>query len=68
VRKDLWGYAPTRRCRTSADRREVPRHPPGARLPGLPGPQRQARPVRAAAAAGDRHGADDSMAMAPARA
>jgi cobalamin-dependent methionine synthase I len=30
---------PTKPCRKSADRREVPRHPPGARLPGLPGPQ-----------------------------
>ena len=28
--------------------RAVPRHPPGAGLPGLPGPQREAGAVRAA--------------------
>ena len=30
--------APTRRWQRRADRREVPRHPPGAGLSGLPGP------------------------------
>ncbi|MCK7501831.1 MAG: hypothetical protein MZW92_76415 [Comamonadaceae bacterium] len=28
--------------------REVPRHPPGARLSGLPGPHREGRAVRPA--------------------
>ena len=57
VRTDLWGYAPTRRLsHRGPDRREVPRHPPGARLSGLPRSHRQARHVRAAASARDRHG------------
>ena len=47
VRTDLWGYAPRRGAEQRGhDRREVPRHPPGARLSGLPRPQRQARHVR----------------------
>jgi 5-methyltetrahydrofolate--homocysteine methyltransferase len=48
VRKDLWGYAPDEAATldVNADRRAVPRHPPGAGLPGLPRPQRQARDVR----------------------
>ena len=41
-----------------ADRREVPRHPPRAGLPGLPGPQRQARDVPRAAGREHRHGPD----------
>ena len=40
------------------DRREVPRHPAGVRLPGLPGPQREAQAVRPARGARDRHDAD----------
>jgi 5-methyltetrahydrofolate--homocysteine methyltransferase len=40
------------------DCREVPRHPPRAGLPGLPGPQRQARHVRIAAVRRHRHGPD----------
>ena len=52
VRKDLWGYAPQESLsHRGPDRREVPRHPPRAGLPGLPGPQRQARDVRASASA-----------------
>ena len=38
--------------------REVPRHPPGAGLPGLPGPQCQARHVPRAAGREHRHGPD----------
>ena len=52
VRTDLWGYAPDEALEQRGhDRREVPRHPPRARLPGLPGPQREAPDVRPAAAA-----------------
>ena len=44
VRTDLWGYAPDEALsHRRPDRREVPRHPPRAGLPGLPRPQRQAR-------------------------
>ena len=44
VRKDLWGYAPQESLSTEdLIAREVPRHPSRAGLPGLPGPQRQAR-------------------------
>ena len=49
VRKELWGYAPDEdleQCR--ADRREVPRHPPGARLSGAARPHREGDAVRAA--------------------
>ena len=38
-----------------ADRREVPRHPPGLRLPGLPRPHREDAALRAARGGGDRH-------------
>ena len=52
VRTDLWGYAADESLDDRrADRREVPRHPPGARLPGLPRPHGQARAVPRAAAA-----------------
>jgi 5-methyltetrahydrofolate--homocysteine methyltransferase len=40
----LCGGRNPRQCR--ADRREVHRHPPGARLPGLPRPYGQGRPVQ----------------------
>ena len=44
-----WGYGAGRDALArGADRREVPRHPPRVRLPRLPGPQREAPPVRAA--------------------
>jgi 5-methyltetrahydrofolate--homocysteine methyltransferase len=57
--------------RTSAvqrgtDRREVPRHPPGARLPGVPRPQRQARHVRVLQATEIGMGLTESLAMTPA--
>ena len=59
VRTDLWGYAPSEALTPEAlDCREVPGHPPRARLPGLPGPQRQAGHVCAAAVRGNRHGRD----------
>ncbi len=47
VRADLWGYAADEALSNEADdRREVPRHPPRARLPGLPRPQREEADVR----------------------
>ena len=50
VRTDLWGYAADEALDDAgADRREVPRHPAGAGLSGLPRPHRQARPVPRAA-------------------
>ena len=59
VRTEFWGYAPDEALsHRGADRREVPRHPPGARLPGLPRPQRQARHVPRAAGRRHRHGPD----------
>jgi hypothetical protein len=58
VRTEFWGYAADEALTTSADRRAVPRHPPGAGLPGLPRPQRQARDVPRAAGRRDRHGPD----------
>ena len=51
----------------SADRREVPRHPPRARLPGLPRPLRQARDVPRAGRPSDiGMGLTESLAMTPA--
>ena len=39
VRTEFWGYAADEQLeQRRTDRREVPRHPPRARLPGLPGP------------------------------
>ena len=50
-----------------ADRREVPRHPARAGLPGLPGPPRQARDVpRARTRAEIGMGLTESLAMTPA--
>ena len=44
VRKDLWGYAPQESLSTEdLIAEKYQRHPPRAGLPGLPGPQRQAR-------------------------
>lgn len=40
------------------DRREIPRHPPRARLPGLPRPQREAPDVRPSGLRGHWHDAD----------
>ena len=49
VRREFWGYAPDERADGRAtDRRDLPRHPPGARLSRLPGPHREGRAVRAA--------------------
>ena len=43
VRKEFWAYAPDEHLDSDgADRREVPRHPPGAGLPRLPGAHREA--------------------------
>ena len=59
VRTDLWGYAHDEALSNEDDdRREVPRHPPRARLPRLPGPQREGPDVRRAAVPGHRHDAD----------
>ena len=59
VRTELWGYARRRIAEhRRSDRREVPRHPPRARLPGLPRPPRQGRLVPRAAGARGRHGPD----------
>ena len=60
VRREFWGYAADERlAERAADRREVPRHPPGARLSGVPGPHREGRAVRAARRrAQRRHAAD----------
>jgi 5-methyltetrahydrofolate--homocysteine methyltransferase len=66
VRTDLWGYAPDERWPRRPDRRAVPRHPPRAGLPGLPGPQRQARDVRRAAGGDIGMGLTESLAMTPA--
>ncbi len=68
VRTDLWGYAAGRAAvQRGTDRREVPRHPPGARLPGLPRPQRQGAAVRAAGRArASAWSLTDSGAMTPA--
>ena len=42
VRTDLWGYAPSEALSNEElDCRKIPRHPPCARLSGLPRPQRQ---------------------------
>ena len=55
ARKD-WGYEQGDAVERGPARREVPRHPPGLRLSGVPGPQREVQAVRAArrAQAGDR--------------
>ena len=43
VRTHYWGYGARRGTRQRcAGRRAIPRHPPRPRLPGLPGPHRQA--------------------------
>ena len=42
VRKEFWGYAPDETLRARrADRRALPRHPPGARLSGAARPHRE---------------------------
>ena len=49
VRTELWGYAPDEPFDLDAMiGREVPRHPPGARLPGPARPHREGDPVLAA--------------------
>ena len=57
VRRQYWGYSPDETLvQRRPDRREVPRHPSGSRLPGLSGPQREAHPVRTVErGSGDRH-------------
>ena len=55
VRTRLLGLRRRRSARQRrTDRRAIPRHPPGARLPGLPRPHRQGRAVRPARRAGQR--------------
>ena len=47
VRESVWGYAGDEHLtNAAADPRELPRHPPGAGLSGLPRPQPEADPVR----------------------
>ena len=49
VRTELWGYAPDEALdNDGAHPGAVPGHPPGARLPGLPGAHREADHLRAA--------------------
>ena len=69
VRTDLWGYAPDEALtQRRADRREVPRHPPGARLSGVPGPHASSATMFERAAARDEIGMalTESLAMMPA--
>ena len=69
VRREFWGYAPRRGAgQRRADRREIPRHPPGARLSGLPRPHREGRAVRAAARRSIDMRLTESFAMLPAAA
>ena len=49
ARRD-WGYDEATQSQRRPDRREVPRHPPGVRLPGVPRSHREAQAVRAARA------------------
>ena len=57
VRRALWGYARDENARQrGAGARGISRHPPRARLSGVPGPFGQGRPVRRARRAGCRHG------------
>ena len=49
VRRELWGYAPDEAFTPAgADRRAVPRHPSGARLPGPARPHREGHDLRTA--------------------
>jgi 5-methyltetrahydrofolate--homocysteine methyltransferase len=45
VRKEFWGYAPTRSFARGTDRRGLCRHPPGARLSGPARPHREGNAV-----------------------
>ena len=57
ARRD-WGYGAGRAIEhRRPGRGEVPRHPAGVRLSGLPGPHREGAALRPARRAGDRHGA-----------
>ena len=52
VRKEFWGYAPDEKLeQRGADRGEISRHPPGARLSGAARPHREGHAVQAAATA-----------------
>ena len=54
VRREFWGYAPDESLDNAALIREaVPGHPSGARLSRLPGPHREAHPVRPARRRGE---------------
>ena len=66
ARRD-WGYGATSVLdRRRSDCREVSRHPPGVRLSGVPGSQREVQAVRAARRAARRHRAHRDAAMMPA--
>ena len=67
--RDDWGYGRDEKLsQRRTDRRKVPRHPPRARLSGLPRPHRKADAVRAARRrAGHRHHADRKLRHVPGR-
>ena len=67
VRREFWGYAPDETLdERRADRGEVPRHPAGARLSGLPRPHREGTALRAARAPEAGITLTESYAMYPA--
>ena len=63
VRTELWGYAPDEALDDRRpDRREIPGHPPGARLSGPARPHREGDPVPPAGGRSQRrHGADREL-------
>ena len=63
VRREFWGYAPDEALRArGADRRALPRHPPGARLSGAARPHREGDAVPPARRdGGDRRDADREL-------
>ena len=65
MRTDLWGYAPASAQQRRHDHREIRRHPPGARLPGLPRAHGKARNVQRVAGRRNRHAVDRIFAMFP---
>ena len=68
VRTDLWGYAPDEALsQRGADRREVPRHPAGAGLSGLPRPHASSATCSTCCSAEEiGMGLTESLAMMPA--
>ena len=62
VRKEFWGYAADETLQQRrTDRREVSRHPPGARLSGAARPHREGDAVPAARRRADRREADREL-------